>query len=255
MQRGPSSRREGDEAVRLQGKVALVCGASGRIGQTVALLFAQEGAAVALNARRAEALEPVREAITGEGGRALALPADVTEETGARAAAARTVAAFGRLDVLVYAVGGYLSGDLASQETSEADWDTLVRLNLKGAFLATKHALPEMARGGGGSAVLLSASRRARRYGNVAYSAAKEGLLGLVLRLAQEYRDQNVRVNALLPYSVSAGPERLRITPRAEPVHAGGLPEDIAYAALFLASDEARFITGVALPVDGGSDR
>ncbi len=194
----------------------------------------------------------------------LAVEADVSEDAGAARLVRTAVESFGGLDILVNNAGIESPG--AAAETTGEQWQRLIDVNLKGVFLCSKHAIPEMVRRGGG-AIVNNASINAIR-GNhrlVAYSASKGGVVGLTLAMALDHAPQGIRVNCVCPATI----EGTRMIDRAmaresephskreyllakHPIGRLGRPEEVAYAMLFLASDEASFITGVVLPVDGG---
>lgn len=247
----------------LQGKTAIVTGASSGIGRATALLFAEHGAKVVVAARRREELERLVEEIRREGGEAIAIEGDAKQEAHAKALVSAAIHRFGGLDVAFNNAGtiGTL-GPLS--ELSLNDWHEVLNTNLTGAFLGAKHQLPEMVERGGGSLLFTSSfvGYTAGMPGMAAYAASKAGMIGLTKALAAEHGPQGVRVNALLPGGTDT-PANVANAPDATPDMRGfveGLhalkrlasPEEIARAALYLASDAASFITGTAMLVDGG---
>ncbi len=252
-------------ADRLKDKVALVTGAGSGIGATTATLFAREGAAVALADLRPE---PVREraaGISAGGAAALALAGDVACSADAERLVAATVERFGGLDILVNCAGvtpRYAPEDWDFEQT----WDWVLSVNLKGTYLMSRYATAAMRRRGGGAVVNLSSI-----YGLVGrpaffgtghdpYPPSKGAIVTLTRDMANSFGADGIRVNALCPgfiythmtRTLTEDPEWLRQMLAMEPLGRLGQPEEVAKAALFLASDDASFITGVALPVDGG---
>lgn len=248
---------------RLPGKVAFLTGAGTGIGRACAELFAREGARMALAGRRREPLEAAAAAIAAGGGEALVVPCDVSQAPQVEQGIAATVARFGRLDVVVNNAGALHVATAA--DTSEDDWDRLMAINLKGPFLVSRAAVREMRRTGGGSIVnigsvlgLVAMPKRA------AYAASKGGLLQLTRAMAIDHAAENIRVNCICPAIVEtelvAGLFATQPDPQAArrarqqtiPLGRFGQPADVAQLALFLASDESAWITGAAIPVDGG---
>jgi NAD(P)-dependent dehydrogenase (short-subunit alcohol dehydrogenase family) len=244
----------------LTGKVALVTGASRGIGRAVALAFARHGADVLVNGRKAEPAEAVADAIRDLGRRAAALPADVADPA-AVARLAEAAAAFApRLDILVLNAG--VSPVYAPAEAHRVeDWRAILETNLTGAFLCVRALAPSLtARPGGRVLVMASIAALVGLPRLVAYNATKGGLLQLTRTLALEWAPHGVTVNALAPgfieTDMTAGLRehpalRERLLARV-PLGRFGTPEDVAAAALFLASDAAAYITGAVLTVDGG---
>ncbi len=248
---------------RLAGKVAFITGAGTGIGRACAELFAREGARVALAGRRREPLEGTARGIREAGAEALAVTCDVTQATQVEQAIAATVSRFGRLDALVNNAGALLVAGAA--ETSEEEWDRVMDVNLKGPFLVSREAVGQMRRNGGGTIVnigsvlgLVAMPKRA------AYAASKGGLVLLTKAMALDHAAEGIRVNCICPsivdtelvqglFSTQANPEAARRA-RAQAIPLGrfGQPMDVAQLAVFLASDESAWITGVAIPVDGG---
>ncbi|NVO14635.1 MAG: SDR family oxidoreductase [Rhodoplanes sp.] len=244
---------------RLQGKVAIVTGAGGGIGGAISRQFAAEGAAVVILDIAAEPLETTAAAIRSAGGRVSTLVADVAEESTAETAVARAVSEFGRLDVLVS--NAVFDLPLAPLTTlSLADWRRTFAVNLDSSFLLSKHAIPVMERGGGGSIVLVASQQaRVARPGRPWYCAAKGALVQLAKAMAVDHSAQGIRVNTLSPGPVETG-RYLKNFATVEAARAShhtllgrlGTPDEVATGAVFLASDESSFMTGSDLLIDGG---
>jgi NAD(P)-dependent dehydrogenase (short-subunit alcohol dehydrogenase family) len=250
--------------MKLDGKVALITGATSGIGEATAILFAEEGAKVAVVGRDAERGRTVEDRIRSAGGEATFIGADVRRADDCERAVGETVGAFGRLDVLFNNAGVYVANDAIA--CSEEEWDAQVDTSLKGAFLMSKFALPHMVAQGSGSIVNCSSGwglvggERA-----VAYCAAKGGMIVMTKAMAMDHGPQGVRVNAVCPGDTDTPMEHedaeregmtwneyVRSATEGRPIPRMGTPDEIARAVLFLASDAASFVTGAALPVDGG---
>lgn len=237
--------------MRLSGKIAIVTGAASGIGRATALRFAAEGArvvAIDLDERA------VRDAV---GVQALALGADVADEGAVAAAVARTKETYGRIDVLAHYAG--ITRDAMSWKMDLDAWEAVLRVNLTGTFLVAKAVATVMRESGTGGSIVLTSSRSyLGNVGQANYAASKGGVVSLMRTMALEYGKSNVRVNALAPGYIetpmtAAMPEKLRtLAVETTPLLRAGSPEEVAAAALFLASDDASYVTGVVLPVDGG---
>jgi NAD(P)-dependent dehydrogenase (short-subunit alcohol dehydrogenase family) len=246
--------------MRLAGKVALISGAASGMGQSEAMIFAREGATVAV----ADVLEAqgrdVAESIVKAGGQARFVKLDVTSEEAWREAVAATVAAFGKLDVLVNNAG--ISGTFDPDTMSTTAWDTLMSVNAKGVFLGMKHAIPAMRAAGGGAIVNISSISGfvGQDKLHMAYNASKGAVRLMTKSVAVQYAKDGIRVNSVHPgimppmrtSKASADPAWREKSLRAVPMKREGRVEEVAYAVLFLASDEASYITGTELVVDGG---
>ncbi len=242
----------------LQGKAALVTGASRGIGKAIALELAKRGAKVAVNyAKNADAANEVVAAIKASGGEAVALQADVADTRAAAALVKSAHEAFGRLDILVNNAG--TTRDMVIMMMPEEDWDAVMNTNLKSAFNCSKAAVKIMMRQRGGRIINISSvSGVMGNAGQTNYSASKAGLIGFTKALAREVAPRNITVNAIAPGFIpteltAAMPEALKTaTLNAIPLGRWGTAQEVADAVAFLASDQAAYITGQTLNVDGG---
>ncbi|RMF76293.1 MAG: glucose 1-dehydrogenase [Chloroflexi bacterium] len=245
--------------MRLKDKVALVTGGGSGIGRACAELFAEEGARVVVADYNAQTGEACAKAITDAGRDAVFTSVDVSDATQVGAMVETALSTYGQIDVLFNGAGILLFG--TALETSEADWNRVMAVNLTGTFLCCKAVLPHMIERGGGSIVNVSSSTGAHDAGRntVAYVTSKGGVMLMTRALAIDYAQHNIRVNALCPGPTDTpmlheffSPEQLEAFANTFPMKRLGRPEELAYAALFLASDEASFVTGAMLAADGG---
>jgi NAD(P)-dependent dehydrogenase (short-subunit alcohol dehydrogenase family) len=244
---------------RLHGKVAIVSGAGGGIGSAICLQFAAEGAAVVGVDNDAEALERLVVSLRGENRGVATLAADIAEEATAEAAVAQAREQFGRVDVLVAnAVADLPYRPLTA--VSLTDWRRTMAVNLDSVFLLSKHAIPAMEAAGGGSIILIASQLgRVARPGRPWYCAAKGALIALAKAMALDHAAQNIRVNSLSPGPIETA-RYVRNFATLEVARAShhtligrlGRPDEIAAAAVFLASEESSFMTGADLLIDGG---
>ncbi|MGI8925085.1 MAG: SDR family NAD(P)-dependent oxidoreductase [Tepidiformaceae bacterium] len=246
---------------RIDGKVAIITGAASGMGRASAHLFAAEGARLLLADINGEACEAVAAEVRSSGANAIAVRVDVSDPPAVESMVQAAVDAYGTLDILFNNAG--IEGPSARlTEVSCEDWDRVIAVNLKGVFLGMKYGLPAMVAGGGGSIInTASAVGLVGWPGAAAYSASKGGVVIITKTAAIEYASRNVRVNAICPGIVhtpmvdritGGSDEAIERMRRAQPIARVGQPQDIAQMALFLASDESTFITGAAIPVDGG---
>ncbi|MGB2878251.1 MAG: SDR family NAD(P)-dependent oxidoreductase [Dehalococcoidales bacterium] len=247
---------------RLEGKVAIVTGAGSRgpgigNGKATAILFAREGAKVMLIDRFPERVQETADIISSEGGEASVSTADVTKLEDCKIIIETVVERYGRLDILHNNVGVESKGTVVDMDLAE--WDTVINVNLKSMVLTSRFAIPQMIKGGGGAIINISSLSALRPRGFTAYSAAKGGVISLTRAMAETHAKDNVRVNCIIPGAVFTPMVAESITNEirerrilATPLQTEGTAWDVAWAAVYLASDEARWITGIGLPVDGG---
>ena len=246
--------------MRLAGKVALITGGANGMGQSEAMLFAKEGARVVVGDLLEAQGRDVVDAIAKSGGQARFVKLDVTNEDAWRDAVAATMTSFGKLDILVNNAG--ISGTFDPDTMSTAAWDTLMNVNAKGVFLGMKHAIPAMQAAGGGAIVNISSISGfvGQDKLHMAYNASKGAVRLVTKSVAVQYAKDGIRVNSVHPgimppmrtSKMSADPAWREKSLRAVPMKREGRVEEVAYAVLFLASDEASYITGTELVVDGG---
>ena len=246
--------------MRLAGKVALITGGASGMGQSEATIFAREGARVVVGDVLEAQGRDVVDSIIKAGGQARFVTLDVTSEASWRDAVAAVVAAFGKLDILVNNAG--ISGTFDPDTMSTAAWDALMNVNAKGVFLGMKYAAPAMRDAGGGAVVNISSISGFVGQDNIhmAYNASKGAVRIMTKSAAVQFAKDGVRVNSVHPgimppmrtSKASADPAWREKSLRAVPLKREGRVEEVAYAVLFLASDEASYITGTELVVDGG---
>jgi NAD(P)-dependent dehydrogenase (short-subunit alcohol dehydrogenase family) len=251
--------------LRLSGKVAFVTGGGTGIGRACALAFVREGAQVAVAGRRREPLDAVAAEITAAagGGKSLAISCDVTQRSSVERALAAAEKHFGRLDTIVNNAGAVVVATV--EHTSDADWDRVLAANLTGTFFVSRAGLAPLRRAGGGSIINIgSVLGLVARKDRAAYCAAKAGVSGLTRAMALDHAHEKIRVNCICPTLVETelGMQSLQQAPNAVaeiqkriaeiPIGRLGKPDDVAMMAVYLASEDASWVTGVSFPLDGG---
>jgi NAD(P)-dependent dehydrogenase (short-subunit alcohol dehydrogenase family) len=247
--------------MRLEGKVALITGAGSGQGQEAAVLFATEGARVIVTDVSEEGIKQTVEKVKAAGGEAVGRQMDVADAAQVEEGIAFAVRTFGALNVLYNNAGVYLRGKDGPVTRVENDiWDLTLNINLKGMYLCCRYAIPEMIKAGGGSIVNTASAAGLIGTNYHAYSASKGGMIALSRSIATTYAPQNIRSNVICPgfietpmtAEISGSQRLLQAYLESTPLHKAGKPLDIAYMALYLASDEAAFVTGGVFVVDGG---
>lgn len=256
--------READAGQRLAGKRAFVTGAGTApggelpgIGEAIAILFATQGAKVAIADISRERAEETLRLVQAAGGEGVAVVGDLTKLDENARCVLEAVDALGGLDTVVNSAA--LSGGGGSPVTVDLDvWDQVMAVNLHATFLTARHTIPHLQTAGGGSIINISSIAGARGHGAGAYAASKAGMQGLTRDWAYTHGRDNIRVNAILPGHVytpmgnQGGPELRALRHRMSLVPLEGLAWDVAWPAVFLASEESRWVTGLEIPVDGG---
>jgi NAD(P)-dependent dehydrogenase (short-subunit alcohol dehydrogenase family) len=246
--------------MRLEGKVALISGSARGMGEAEARIFAKEGAAVVVADLMETEGQKVVADITADGGTARFLRLDVTDEADWQEAVATTTSTYGKLDILVNNAG--ISGTYTPDTLSTEAWDRLLDVNAKGVFLGMKYAIPAMQRAGGGSIINISSISGFVGQNDIhmGYNASKGAVRLMTKSAAVQYAKDGIRVNSVHPgvmppmqtSNLTANPEYRQVMLAQVPMGREGRREEVGYAVLFLASDEASYITGIELPVDGG---
>ncbi len=250
--------------MRLEGKVAIVTGATAGMGRAAAELFAEEGARVVLCGRRGSLGQEIVNVIKGRGGEATFVTADVARAEDVQKVVEAAINTYGKLDVLFNNAGIDYPGYSQPDEETEEIWDHVIDVNLKGTFLGIKYAVPEMRKAGGGSIINNSSVNDSQAgVSTPSYHASKGGVTALTKKAAVVYAADNIRVNAVnpgpiatemvdIPWDKLTDPDTIDTRLRLQPLRRMGHPMDVAYAALYFASDESAFVTGATLIIDGG---
>lgn len=243
--------------IRLDGRVALVTGASQGIGRACALALAEAGAVVALAARNEHKLAETADQIRSTGGLAETFKIDLASEDEIKSGIKAAIAKLGKLDILVNNAG--ITRDQLALRMKRADWDAVINTNLTGAYLCSQQALASMLRQHWGRIInITSIFGQIGQAGQANYAASKAGLIGLTMALAREVASRNITVNAVAPGFIETAmtdalaPEMKEAATKMIPLGRVGTPQDVAAAVRFLASDEASYITGHVLSVNGG---
>ena len=240
--------------MRLENKVVVICGVGKGMSRAMALLFAREGAAVVMAARKREVLEQTAQAIIAAGGRALAKVVDMQDEAAVAGLYEAAVAEFGRIDAVCLLPGGFYS-HMNDLPTIEPEFFAMVQQNhVNTTFWGARHAIPHLKAAGGGAIITISAGYKTRRDANIAYATAKEAILGFSKNLAREMQPHNIRVNTISPGLIRMPLEGDSVDLPITSLDRPGQPADIAYAALYLVSDESPWLTGQNLVIDGGDE-
>ena len=251
-----------ERKARLEGKVAIVTGAGSSgpgigNGRATAVLLAREGARVLLVDLFEDRAKETQAMVAQEGGVASVCQADVTRGADCQRMVEAALQQYGRLDVLVNNVGISKRGTVL--DVTEEEWDRVMAVNVKSMVLSSRHAIPAMKRTGGGSIINISSTGALRAHGHTPYSASKAAVLGLTMSMAVDHGPDNIRVNAIAPGRVYTpmvaprmDPEVRRQRVESNALRTEGTGWDVGWAAVYLASDESRWVTGITLPVDAG---
>ncbi|HLA38087.1 MAG TPA: SDR family oxidoreductase [Candidatus Brocadiales bacterium] len=249
--------------MRLADKIALVTGGGTGIGRAIARVFLEEGARVAITGRRKEPLEETLSKLDPAGKKAISIQGDVSLAKDAKRMVAETVKTFGGLNILVNNAG-VVYKDGGTMECQEEGWDVTLNINAKGIYLMSKFSVPELVKTGGNIVNIASTLGLVGSRWAIAYGASKGAVVSLTRGMALDLAPKKVRVNCICPGAVDTPMYQSWIRKYGDPKEVEkkmledyplswvGRPEDVAYAALYLASDQANWVTGVALPVDGG---
>ena len=238
--------------MRLKDKVALFGGAGSNMSRASALLFAQEGAKIVLAARTTETMEETAKRIRAKGGDVLTHQTDLTDAAQVDALIDAAVAEFGGVDCFIHAAGGFFSTEHDITKMDPTYWDGALQNNLQTLFNPVRRIVPILEARGGGCLITISAGERVRQDANSAYAVAKAGMVAAAKNLAKELYEKNIRVHALSPGIIWDPLPDGEIAPVATQLERLGNPIDVAYAALWLCSDEAAWVTGLELTIDGG---
>ena len=252
--------------MRLKDKVALITGAGSGIGRATALMFAEEGAAVVVADLTGDSAQATVDSISAAGGRAVSLTGDVTASAEAERMVASAVENFGKLDLLVNSAGLTSRHSSLEGASPEEAWERVIEVNLKGTYMVSWYAVPAMELAGGGSIINLASIMGLVGYpvgiggGFNPYPPSKGGVVQFTKTLAVDSARKNIRVNCLCPGFIATNltrgltedPDMLNKLESLHPMGRLGQPREVAYAALYLASDDSRHVTGTALTVDGG---
>lgn len=242
--------------MRLKDKVAVITGAGSGIGEATAIRFAKEGAKVVINDVNVEAANSVWEKIKGLGGEAIVLQADISNKDEVEGMMQKVVEHFGKLDVLVNNAG--INRDAFAKKMTEEDWDLVIKINLKGTFICSQAAINTMGKQGSGRIINTSSIGSLGNPGQANYSASKSGVIGLTKTLALECARNGITVNCVAPgatktpMTVKMPEDIFNMITHKIPLKRWAEPDEIANMHVFLASDEASYITGQVIFVDGG---
>ena len=247
---------------RLQGKVSIVTGGGAGIGRGISLLFAKEGSKVVVADMAVETGNETVRLIEAAGGEAIFARTDVTKAADVEKMVRLTVSQFGKPDILCNNAGIFPAEPRLISDLPEKAWDRVINVNLKGVYICCKYTLPEMISASEGSIINISSIAGLLKSPNYAYAASKGGIIALTRSLALQYGEYNIRANVICPGSIDT-PGRAALRQQRHHkkdlairvIKKEGTPEDIAYAAVYLASKEASFVTGAVFVIDGGSLR
>ncbi len=238
--------------MRLKDKVVLIGGAGSNMSRATALLFAQEGAKIALAARTTEKMKETAQRIQANNGTVIMHQTDLTDAAQVDTLIDAVVSEYGGVDCFVHAAGGFFSTEHNITAMDPEYWEGALQNNLRTLFNPVRQLVPILEERGGGCIITISAGARVRQDANAAYAAAKAGMVATAKNLAKELYDKNIRVHALCPGIIWDPLPDGKIAPVTTQLERLGNPIDVAYSALWLCSDEAAWVTGLELTIDGG---
>jgi len=240
--------------MRLKDKIAIISGVGNRFGKATAFLFAKEGAKVILISRTTKLISEITQEINKNGGEAHYFNCDSTNPELVKSLVEQIIKQFGKIDIVFNNVGGNYTKKQTAENMDFEFWNQVIKNNIVGAYLFSKYTLPFMRLQMGGTIVNVAAATKTLIDGNNAYCTAKEGIIGMTKNLASEYAKFNIRVNCVCPGVVRENTSNYDFDGFIPHLNKKGQSEDIAYAVLFLASEESSWITGQTITIDGGEE-
>ncbi|MBS3093072.1 SDR family oxidoreductase [Candidatus Pacearchaeota archaeon] len=236
----------------LKNKISVISGVGNRFGKAIAYLFAQEGSKIVLISRKSDIIHNIAQDINKQGGEAYSIVCDMTNGEEASKAFLNIIKKYAKIDILVNNVGGNYSKKKTLKDMDSDMWDVIITNNLTSLFLASKNFIKNVQ--DGGSIINIACAYKTLLDGNIAYATAKSGVVGFTKNLARESREDNIRVNCILPGVIRNNFDKENLSTISKTIKRKGNSEDVAFAALFFASDRSSWITGQTIVVDGGEE-